>query len=826
MKANKKKIYPARIIIYLFIIIVTLYSTLAQTYLLNSTNDWSGTQGTNNIRYLAINNTIYYDLGLYSSATTMWSDGGQTQINRSGFGSTGHSGGLANPSVALRWTVESGGLYNLTFRLKRVTNETGGIPSTDGFNITILNHTNQTIANLPISNLENTSVKELNTLTNLVSGQSIYYVIYSNVSSYYDTFSNVEMLAFLPNANYTITAYDQYDGTQIDNFSVQVNNTNYSTSTGTITTIIPNNLSKLTNITFLNANNTLGRYFNKTYQNINVSTGTLTATLYQVEAKMNATEILSINLITGMFYTPITSTSEIFYLKSGSYNITFVNSSYDNKTQEFSFTALQNVTRTVENISSTSLNITAQNITGNTTINIFNGWVAYQNGLYNTSFSTSTGSAIVTTLRNQNYTVFINATDHATVPLTSYKTINTTYSKNNITFYLLPDKSFEARIKDTTTNNDINGALLTLYGSLNTYNYTINGKTFQQNLTTDSYNYVLTLAGYTTVTGTILINPQAFYNTTIYMINSTQSTTTAVTVFVRNIQNQYLSNASVTIIRDYDGAIVSQKYTDNSGGVVFNLDNNLNYHINITLAGFQNYYDSFNLVDTTYTITLTAIQNVIPSLYAGINISWLPTTNTQINNNSNINLGFYYNSTGYWAITNCYMTSYTEQSSTTIILATNNSGSCTALNGNIFTTINSHNYTFVESLITLTMNATYNISYKQRWGLGYYYVGDASIKTALDNFKLFNKAGFGNFERYAAVFLVILSIVLGVASANEAFNVSTRTFFLLWALIGVASIVDLLSLPFGIPFIKQWGVFVLITMLLIVIVIQKKEFTD
>lgn len=161
-----------------------------------------------------------------------------------------------------------------------------------------------------------------------------------------DTHVRIWQAVTTPEANFSVTAQDYYNGSSILSFNATINGTNYTTTNGTINTGIPLN-SGLVNIT-LYANN----YFDRTYVDWDTVAG-LNATMHKVEV-----EIQAYNGLTGALITDFNASNEYFFyvsnngsiyanLTEGNIAFSFNASGYEQLNTTLAFTRLENGTRNV-----------------------------------------------------------------------------------------------------------------------------------------------------------------------------------------------------------------------------------------------------------------------------------------------------------------------------------------------------------------------------------------------------------------------------------------------------------------------------------------------
>ena len=173
-------------------------------------------------------------------------------------------------------------------------------------------------------------------------GNSLFYtgnvdeVKYYNINLNSTQISNLYNIGAIsmPSSNFTVTAYDSFSGSSIDNFSLTIDNINYNTTSGSITTHILNNDTNTYNIIFSGVN-----LASITYEDVVVSSNYV-ATLYSYNSvQINAfdsdtgdiIEDFNISLQSGEVYYENSSVDNLTYFPtvlSGEYSVIFTSTNY------------------------------------------------------------------------------------------------------------------------------------------------------------------------------------------------------------------------------------------------------------------------------------------------------------------------------------------------------------------------------------------------------------------------------------------------------------------------------------------------------------------
>jgi len=178
--------------------------------------------------------------------------------------------------------------------------------------------------------------------------------------------------------NLTITVTDQWDNSALSDINATITYPNSTTQTFSNMTgnIIFTNIP-LSDGFLVDVDLEAGNYFDKSLTDINISSN-LATTMYQAEARFNASELYTNATVLGNFtiYNGTANTTkasnEIFYMKEGNYTVYYENNmGYYNKTQNVEVLALDNTTYTITDVYDSNLTITATSLFDNETISNF-----------------------------------------------------------------------------------------------------------------------------------------------------------------------------------------------------------------------------------------------------------------------------------------------------------------------------------------------------------------------------------------------------------------------------------------------------------------------
>lgn len=408
---------------------------------------------------------------------------------------------------------------------------------------------------------------------------------------------------------FEVHAKDNYDNTTITNFSIKTNGVSQSTDNGVIYTALDsyNCTASQYNVSLTQANNTFGEYFTQNYTNYNCTSLNLTIYPYQVEAKFNATMLYTNTLVTGNFSVPLQTSNEILYLKAGLYNVTFYNSTLVNKVQEFTFSALQNVSRTVENVTDSFINITLLDINNNNTISGFSGYyyITLAGINTNTTYTTTTNYSTIATKQGLNYTVFLNSANYS-LTAENTKTINTDYSYNNLTFSLFPANTVIFNIYNLTNLVRLNGTNvnINLVSLTQQYNYSTNtGYYNAYGLVPETYTVTVSAIGnFSDSTYQITVGSQSYQVLNVYLQYGNIIYIYTKTPHLDNLQTNI-------IIQQLVGTTyvpITNQYTDITGFARVFVTDGQQYRMVLSSGGYttKEFLYTFYLANSPYTFIL------------------------------------------------------------------------------------------------------------------------------------------------------------------------------------------------------------------------------
>lgn len=372
--------------------------------------------------------------------------------------------------------------------------------------------------------------------------------------------------------SFDVTAYNEWNNNSLINFNV---------TDGATVTSVNGTATYFSTDTYENLTISAIDYFDTVVLNHNTSED-LNVSLRQSDIKFRATQI-----VTGDYVAPANFTvngvtkgvNESFYLSSGTYNVTFSKNGWYNTTQEFTVSALDNKTVTVTSVSDSAINITAYHFIDNATITNFSGWVYEASTMTNISFSTTTGSAIVSAANGTTFSIHIESDGYASID-DSFVVNNTPVFSYNASFYSF--NSVYVTIYDLFTGNLItqNVSIDVISDVYSTVTSTVDGTKYLTVLTPESYELRFASSGYVTSSYFITVNNDSSQDLTVYLLNSTNTYNVTINVIDESAQN--VEGAVVKASRyDIDSntfLLYAAGTTNSDGDVVLSLTYNDEYY--------------------------------------------------------------------------------------------------------------------------------------------------------------------------------------------------------------------------------------------------------
>lgn len=407
---------------------------------------------------------------------------------------------------------------------------------------------------------------------------------YTGTEAYIDNFVvQDEQVPPPQHPNMYVRAYDLYDNSTVNDFTVRLDNmTNYTTSNGTV----------------ILANFTIGAYtYNVTYPDYFNVTNNITTNLtqndtdyyelvypHQVEVRFRGFDLFSDQEQNFNFTVNGTTqeSNETFNLTAAYFTYTAHSTGYFNKSGNYTFTALDNITINVSDMYTTKLLISPRDIINNNTIDEAN--ITLQNSTYSWSSSVSNVTNATFNVTPGTYRLYINATDRVNLieNITITDTGNTTYYAYMYAYNSLWVYAYnQADLSSITTFN------VTVYdGANNTYyNETNVGVAQFDNITSGNYTVEVSAPGYTTASYSVVMTDNSFQSLDAYL---TSSGDTFIFTVKDEDTNGLVESAGIAQYRLINASytLVSSQNTDITGRAQFSYLEGIEYRFIITKSGY------------------------------------------------------------------------------------------------------------------------------------------------------------------------------------------------------------------------------------------------
>jgi len=433
----------------------------------------------------------------------------------------------------------------------------------------------------------------------------------------FTNYNTTSHLAFTFNNSHEVTATNRYDSTAISNFTVNVSGTLY-TANGT--------KAYLQNETgIVNYSVTHPSYLTAYNTNVDVTNGSSTVLMHQVEVRFNGTQRFTNNSVTeGNVTIGVTKRAfgEPFYLNAGTYTATYTSVHDEAVPQNFTFAALENVTRTITNITNANLTITGTDAITGANIPFFTTTVVNNTLFINTS-TTDNSPHLYNLLQNVTYNVEFDNSSYAlndtNITLTNRSTSLefTVYTTNSFNISIL-DEQNQSRITNTNFTVEFIGS----YASYNT-SYT-DGNLYVDLIVPDTYQIRYQYINDTGAVDYGMLR-QYYYTLTnrtynpidVYALQDSESS--EITVTVQNADTLQREEGIIVLLQRYyidENAYetVAMYQTDSQGRAYFDveLDNELyRFVMQSPLGTTLRTTEPAYLHESSYIIyTVTTVENI------------------------------------------------------------------------------------------------------------------------------------------------------------------------------------------------------------------------
>ena len=435
-----------------------------------------------------------------------------------------------------------------------------------------------------------------------------------------------------PVTGFKVTVKDTYDSTAINNFTVILSNSTdvfiNSTTTGSI------NYDNLTaGIYTIGINSTEGGgYFNRTFENINVSPD-FQADIFQAILRINATgAITNVSITNFEVHVPLSSNTSnssglsTLFLKAGNYNISINTSSHQTTGTNFSISNNQDNLLTII-MGTSNLTITATGPGG--TINDFNSTMTLLITGFRETRETNNGKVVFPTIAGT-FNVTLNSTDFSLASQTI--TIASGNFFPNITFNLFSLNSINISIFDEETNELINYTTATLimdHENQRFTNTTNSGSSFFIDLFDGLWELLASTPFHSQRKYIFTIVPQTTSTLNVFLLNTTNGELKTFTV--KNKKDQTIPDATVSISNKINNTFVTiaQDITNFAGQVNIFLSSTNEYRFTIEAAEFTTKVFDLVPVVSEYNIIMDPVDTIdFTTVFDRVNFAILPSGST------------------------------------------------------------------------------------------------------------------------------------------------------------------------------------------------------
>lgn len=439
-----------------------------------------------------------------------------------------------------------------------------------------------------------------------------------------------------------ITANHFFDSSIITTFNVTITNGThsifYNTTNGNIEAGVLNGTWSISinSSLALGANTTINAQ-NVTHK-INFTLFSVWLDAYALEKVSNFT-LSNFILFTPQFNNKNSSNTTIF-LKSGRINVTLSKSPYFNRTVEFNFVNLGNLSFTFANMSYSTVNFSAKlngiNPVGNFTVNLTsknNSFIYYQELLNASNFT------VQANLINGSYKAIFTNRDNTTLLFSQVAiefTVNDSFKNVNVSFKQIGVLGMDFKDEKTLFAVNFETISLEIIGSQFSGNFTTTNGTFSTPiLVPDSYYVRYRSPSYAERLQRFTVFTNFSTDATLYMINNSISLNYTVTIVDQ--VGLPIEAAEVRLLRYFlptnNYQMVESLLTDSEGKTIFHVQPLSEFYVWTVLVNnvVLKQTNPAQIKDLSYTIQVNTQGNAAQLLYTTLNISYAINFNTSNN---------------------------------------------------------------------------------------------------------------------------------------------------------------------------------------------------
>lgn len=437
-------------------------------------------------------------------------------------------------------------------------------------------------------------------------------------------------------------------------------------------------------------------------------------------------------------------------------------------------------------------------------------------GQSSTSIENITSARLVNITRDTTQ-IIINATGYGT----EIQPISLTEKYHNLSFSLTPVSTAKVYFYDEKSETLIAGETFSVYLETTGFSETYSAATnpyIISSLDSGLYNLKVSSGNYPERQRfNINVSNTTTTNINLYMVNTTYGAEKTFSVTDLTGINP-LQDVFIVFSRVINGTQtkIAEEYTDYAGRIRLYLDEDYQYRINFSKAGYKVLTINLEPIDDNYPIVLESETETITNHSLGIYYKFSP-IDSVLQNNTKYNFTFQINSSD-WSLTNCTLrlkngTKVLSESSVYTL------PSC-------FLRIEYDTGTMknITSEAIYEINSAYTTVLSKEYSIIHSYKGQFSFKNFLDDLTDFGMAGFDSFGRII-IALIIIFVITALAAQNLGFTNAESLLPLIWGLVGFFSYIgwfylDNKSIP-DITGLRKYIIFILVTLIGLAFFIDK-----
>ena len=407
---------------------------------------------------------------------------------------------------------------------------------------------------------------------------------------------------------FSITAKDFWDDSSINSFWAFIDGTNYTTTNGTINTLIYQNDTSTYNVQ-VGASD----YFTESYSGVDVSSN-FGVVLHQSEISFASYEYISNNSISTCNYTIGGQQNSTFYLSEADDYVVLVECPfYYAVNHTFNVTAKDIKTVNVTGLYNSILNINLSDVVTSDLIETTSYVTVNNNVGFEQTFSNSNGSLTMNLTQN-NYSLTLWADNYA------FRSVNVTLdgTVETFTYSLYSNNSLWVTALDQNTGGSLNNFTVEVFDANNSYYSTDNntGTIRLNNITSGVYTVRVDKEGYSVAEYALTMTGGSHQSLVAYLVAS--GSTTIFTV-VDSISGGIIEGASASMYKTINSTwtLVSAQDTDITGRVQYTFISNIQYKFVIDADGYEQRGFFLKPLFSTYTIRLTPDVSSVPDENTG-----------------------------------------------------------------------------------------------------------------------------------------------------------------------------------------------------------------